>query len=353
MLFFSGCILSTSFAIAEEDAEKSATITKQADAAEPTGWKKHLKRFSSSSVSLGTTVGSATFVTGYADNPLVEQSFNLNIGYKLTDKIGLGMGWGFGFEYTQPDNDTGRRFSPSDISVSARYSLKEPWFEGNIPLSLRATLPTSQGSIYNNTITNLGLGTGYSKSFFKKLTVSYSFGFTKHLQASIFRDTKPATGSVLSDDGLPMVLPRVSSGEDGSVGSGGPMNTNFSLRNSISLSYQIMDKLSAGISFGISNFFRYAVPDGFFQNPDLPVVGRGDMTSGSIGVDYQLLDDLSLSFSINSSQPALTSDNKSIRFPFWAFNAPEGNYSSFSLSASYSFGGLLGGGKSKEATAEN
>ena len=99
--------------------------------------------------------------------------------------------------------------------------------------------------------------------------------------------------------------------------------------------------LSADLSLGTS--FRYAVTNGEDEftsevidadgNPVAKTgMGRSDRLGGSVSVSYDITDKLSLSFNVGSGGPPLTADNKRLRFPFFDWESAVGNSVSYSLS---------------------
>lgn len=268
-------------------------------------------------VSLSNSLGLATFVADdNADNPYFAQSVSIGPYYRLTDRLSLGLGWSLGWEYTAPDRQNGRRYSPSD--VSGRLSHSRLW--GSDPLgltlsgSLRAIAPTSFESRAANTVTNLTASPSLTKSLGSRLRLSYTFSFTKYLP---YRQHRGDDETLYDDDGIPYCF-----GEE----CRGGQNRNFSLHNSVGLSYQFTDKLVGLMSFGIAHGWSFAPEGGSWTNQ------RGlDSTSGSLGLSYAINETYSVSGGISSGQPALDLRGSRPRFPFADFETPANGFTSFGL----------------------
>ncbi len=296
--------------------------------------KSFMERFRASSLSLRTSVGSGTFVTNeFSDNPFVSQTLSLRPNFRLTSGLSANASFSLECEYTQPDNPNGRRCAPSDLRLGiSHFRLwTDPLLKGRITGSFSAFFPTSYASRFNGTVTNLRLGLGYVFTLFNnRLMVSYSGAAQKYLPTSKIRGFR-ASDAPNSD--LPLFLTRGSAAQDAAAGSGGPMNDNWAVINSLSMNLTILPGFFAQMSVGVFNFFRFAVADEFARD-DLASTGRVDFTFGSVALAYAPLDYLSVSLGLSSFQPAKTADNKSFRFPFYDFSSPSNNFSRWTLSAS-------------------
>jgi hypothetical protein len=282
------------------------------------------------SVSLSNTVGIATFVADdHADNPYFAQSLSIGPSYQLADKQTLGLGWSLGYEYTSPDNETGRRYSPSDIGASLSHS--ELWSNQPTGLklsgSLRAIVPTSFESRASNTITNVTASPSLSKSFGERLSLSYTFGFTKYFPTTEYRGT---TGSKFDDDGVALCLDSKDRAGSGCMGG---LNNNFSISNSLGLSYKFTDKLSGSLGIGLSRAWKLA-PNGEVGDSGEPSFTRQGglyQTTGSLSASYAVNETYSVSGGIFTGQPALDSRQSRPRFPLFDFETPANGFTSFGL----------------------
>jgi len=268
-------------------------------------------------VALSNSLGLATFVADdKADNPYFAQSVSIGPRYSLAPRLTLGLGWSLGWEYTAPERQSGRRYSPSDVSGSISHS--ELW--GSEPLglklsgSLTAIAPTSFESRANNTVTNLTASPSLIKSLGDRLRLSYTFSFTKYLP---YRQHGGDDQTLYDDDGILLCA-------DDNCRSG--QNRNFSLRNAVGLSYQFTDKLTGLLRLGISHAWSFAPEGGSWTNQRAL-----DATSGSIGVSYAVNETYTVSGGVSSGQPALDSRGVRPRFPFADFESPANGFTSFGL----------------------
>jgi hypothetical protein len=305
-----------------------------------------IERFCGSSLKLTTSVGSGTFSTqAYPEEDFVGQEFELAPQFRLKDELTLRAYWAMECELTPPGSSDGvsltneRRCSPSDVQLAFHHNRLwiDPWIAGQIMTNVQLWLPASWESQFNHTILNLRFTGGYKTKILKdKIALGYAFSVQKYFP---YRKVRGFLTDGNSEAGLtspPLYHSRRSIGEDGSVGSGGPMNDNWMLMNDFSLAYFFTTKLSLEIGLIIQNFFRYASLEAH-SDPHLPRVGRHDTTWGTLELAYQLVDYLRLSGGITSRQPALTADGSSLRFPFYDFISPESNYTRWYVSAEVSY----------------
>jgi hypothetical protein len=293
-----------------------------------------LERFNDSRVSLTSAIGTGSFVSSeFSDDPYFSQSLALEPRFLLAEQLFFGARFDMECELTEPNSPSTRRCSPSDLSLSfsALNLLRDPWLNGQVRGGLSLYLPTSLESRFNNTVVNLRASTGYSARFFdERLQVSLGVGLQKYLPTQITRG--PDAGNA----DFPLILSRQSAISDGAAGSGGRLNDNWALSSSFFVGWQFFDQLSATISFGVYNYFRFTVPEDF-SDPALSRTGRVDLTSGSLEVSYRLFDNLAFDFGVVSTQPAMTADNSSLRFPFYDFISPANNYTRWYLTAHLSY----------------
>ncbi len=296
--------------------------------------KSFLERFRASSLSLRTSVGSGTLVRNeFSNNPFVSQTLSVRPNFRVTSGLSANASFSLECEYTQPDNPSGRRCTPSDLRLGLSHFrlLTDPLLDGRLTGSFSAFFPTSYASRFNGTVANLRMGLGYVITLFNnRLMLSYSGAAQKFLPKRKIRGFQ-ASDAPSSD--LPLFLTRGGAPQDAAAGSGGPMNDNWAVINSLSMNLTILPGLFAQLGVGIFNFFRFAVADELARD-DLASTGRADFTFGSIALAYAPLDYLSVSFGLSSFQPAKTADNKRFRFPFYDFSSPSNNFSRWSLSAS-------------------
>jgi len=228
-------------------------------------------------------------------------------------------------EYTQPASPTGRRCDPSDIRLSYHHTklYQDPWLGGRFSGYAGIFLPTSFASINNNTIFNLRVSGAYMLRLLRnKLELSYSFGLQKYLPTSRRRSGVVSQADVSSSDGAM-----------GSTGSGTGNNDNWLFVNGVHVGYAFTKRLSVSVDMLVYNYLRYEV-EGLAKNPNAPV-GKADWTWGVVEASYQPHKNIVVALGISSLQPALTADNKGLRFPFYDFISPENNFTKWYLSGTF------------------
>jgi hypothetical protein len=217
------------------------------------------------------------------------------------------------------------------IWLSARKLYEGPRSKIKIGGSLRAVIPTSYETRYQNTITILSPGVSASRPFEfgrpdkegKKweLVLSLGTSFSKYFQTSIYRGSGPGdtTGC------------RAGVSNGNSAGSaadsdrcGGPINANFSFTTSANAGLS-RGRYSLSSTLILINQFRYAAGDSAFTAMNAETRGRNDATWGLLSVGYKINDYLSASAGLSSYQPALDSRYRYPRFPFFDFSGTNAN----------------------------
>lgn len=294
-----------------------------------------IERFRGSLASLSLYMGAGTLVLdAYSNNPYLSQELFLRPRFWLGKTQNLQLLWLMECEYTAPDDPAGRYCNWSDVGLSYQHVnlWQDPWLEGRLLGSAHVWLPASLQSQQNHTLVNLRASLSYIASLAKKrLQLIYGLSLQKYLPA---RRVRGFRGPEFDVTGMPLCLARSSAGTDGACGSGGPMNDNWLLVNSLGLQWYFHDTLWLALSLSIWNYFRFAV-DEVGADPDLPLTGRSDFTWGLIELGYQWRPHVVFGVGLSSRQPALTADGDAIRFPFWDFVSPANNYSKFYLTATW------------------
>jgi hypothetical protein len=319
------------------------------------------------SASYNNAVGSAVFVANDAirsSAAMWANTLSLRGGYRVHELLSLSADTSFAWEWTTPDSDTGRAWSFADIKVGAASPKLYTEEITGITLSARAalTLPTSIESFTSSNLTNASLGLGLSRTF-GPVSFNYGFGFTKnfHLRQANVRVEEPTTtGNVnVSDPYLARhnftvaQQAKLCFRRDGDAFCEvAGMNSNFSLSNSLSASWTIVEGLSLSLSYALVNRWSYSPPVDEFSSTVTDSSGArvvdgsgrsGDATSGGLDLSYAIpeipgLDGVSfaVSFGFATMGPALTADGKSLRFPFYDFVSPANNLTSWYLDLSAS-----------------
>jgi len=305
-------------------------------------------------------VGTGTFMsdsTMRKTNSYVAQSwdfrpyyvFSLD-GIKLKASARLGFEW----EYTKPDTNPGRRFKPTDTSLSlgAPQLYKEPLTDISFNASVRWSLPTAYGSwSVKRQYSVLGATVG-AQRFFGPLHVSYALGGNRNFNTSkvpYSAGTVCRAGEEGCDvaGGATQNITPPSGIADPSWVPAGMMNTEYMVSNTFGIDYSVTEELSVSYSLALRNGFKYrddnvnSLDDKTSPNAD-DGRGRTDQLWPSLSVDYALdglikpvLDlpvSLTASLGIVAMHPAKTKDNSSLMWPFFyqafANNHAADNYGS-------------------------
>jgi hypothetical protein len=294
-----------------------------------------IKRFRGSLVSLSTSIGSGTFVLDdYSNDPYVSQEIFLRPRFWLTKNQNVQLLWLMECEYTAPNDPAGRHCNWSDLRLSYHHVdiWRDPWLQGRLMGSAQIWLPASLSSQNNHTVMNLRGSLLYLALLAdKRLQLIYGFSLQKYLPT---RKARGFRGEQFDETGTPLCFARSSAGTDGACGSGGPMNDNWLVVNSLGLQWFFSDKIWLSVSLAIWNYVRFSV-DELGSDPEFPRTGRGDFTSGGIELGYQWRKHLVFGAGLTSRQPALTADGDWPRFPFWDFSSPANNYSRVYLTATW------------------
>ena len=226
------------------------------------------------------------------------------------------------------DSDTYiRQTQVSDINLIASLPsfFREPVSGLNFGASLSAYAPISMLSRSRNLVTALRPGLNVSWSW-AGLGLVYGL-YYKHN----FHTTSNSTKNV---EVLPnSLLFRSGGAEDlggGEIAIGSMRNTEHVIYHSLNASYSFLESWTASASLMVVNAFKYTQPlSDQYSSPYASATGQSDMTSGGLDLSYQATKNLAFSVGVSSTQPALTADNKSLRFPFYDFVTPGNNFSAF------------------------
>jgi hypothetical protein len=97
---------------------------------------------------------------------------------------------------------------------------------------------------------------------------------------------------------------------------GGPINTNFGLTSSATVSLT-HGKWNLATILVIGNSFHYHVDPNLEAGLDRSQVGQSDITWGIVSATYSFTDHLGVGIGLSSYQPALDSRYRHLRFPFF------------------------------------
>ena len=315
-------------------------------AADQDSGRAWLRKMAGSSVEVSSYVGSGSFyATGYRD-PYVSTAVFLRPTYDLGTRFKLSANARLYAEeeLTQSDLPNGRSFNPYDIWLwlSAKELHKFEASKIRLGATGRLVLPISYESLYAHMLVGVAGGLNLTRAFeFGRdpaperrwnLAVSVGSVFTKYLYTSDLRGNGPgdSTGcrSFLAAGAASAAVGGGPSASE-SDRCGGPVNTNFSLTSSV-LASLTRGKWSVSSILVVANVFRYDVPiDAFTPITANDVgrspitandVGRADTTWGIVSLNYSYTDHIGASVGLSSYQPALDSQYRNLRFPFFDFS---------------------------------
>ena len=293
-------------------------------------------------VTYSNTIGKGTFTLGeYNDRPSWTMALSMNASYKLptTTKLSLKLGAGLNKTIIENADSTNTRKNQTylnDVTLTMSWSdivnLKDGMFR--VSGYGRLYFPTSLYSQLSEKYLGIKayLGSSYKPvAWFKR---SYGFGATKNFNKY--------DSVVLDTDDFDFPLPSREGGADaiadGLVATGAGI-TEWTLSNSLTGYFYFLEDFTFVMSFGYSQFFKYKdIPIDEFSSK-YAVGGRGytDSMVGTLELNYDINNYLSLAFGTSTAQLPKTADNKSFRFPWWDTTNGAGNYQTFYFDVAGSF----------------
>lgn len=296
-------------------------------------------------VDLDHSVGTGTFV-----DPNMYSSFGATLSvvprfvFSAADvKLALSLALRGAWEYTLPDSENGRRFSPADtrLGLSAPSIYKNGFTGISISPTIGVLIPTTPESWQAGLITNLSAGLALARAagrFNFALTTNGSRGF--HLTGSSQVRAQP-TGAATQ---LQTFSARKSASGTNEVYVGEfGNNTAWSFNVGGTVSLQATDALSFVVGYTYGRSWRYAAP-AFRPDERKPdnakLDAQSERTSTVVAANYQLTDHFGISLSASTLQtPRAGAGGETgyFRFPFWAVDNAEDNATaiSFTFSAAY------------------
>ena len=301
------------------------------------------------SIALGTQMsfGQSTFQlgSGYARDPMVDWSLSLSPSYMFSDGTRVSASASLSQELTQSGGDDDpQTLIFSDIGLSAGRSLYR--FEGGPQIfgGLSVQLPTSESSRIETLRTSVGARLSASQPV-GGVFVSLGTGFRKNFHEYTHPTRNPNTGDPFTTrDGL--VIDEIVTGIARTGGSelagatyfeGESNNTSMVWSNSLSVFWPATETLGFGASYNLSHSWTYESYDLDELSGVGARAGRGrrDSHGGSFFANWQVLDQLAFGLGMATGGPTRTADDKRIRFPFFNFEGPESNMTTFFISATY------------------
>ena len=293
------------------------------------------------SLSVETSIGLGTFVSGPQENSVVTTSFSPSAYYQLAKDLrlngSLSLTWYQVLDVDTPLAEGDALLSDISLGVSHGriYHHEDSGF--NVSGNLRVGLPTSLASQFQNRL--FTLSTAFTASIpVGPVSFSYTLGFGKYFNLTATptvdcedfedpeecisgRDANPNFGFESERRGPEVYLP-------------GAGATSFYLQNSLGISWTIIDELSLSFGLAISN--SYGVRS--FPKDDLSgdnaTSGRShrDRLSSSLGLDYTINKHFSVGASLttDTSTPFGADGND---FPVvFDFSRASDNITSFNIS---------------------
>lgn len=251
------------------------------------------------------------------------------------------------YEYTLPDNDTGRRFSPGDVrlGLAAPALFRDKALTGiSVTPSMGLTIPTSLESWNAGLITSLSLSAAATRSFTTPIggfDLRLSVGGSRGFFTSSVNSIKANTGRDVY--GNLLVVCRTGEASCASAG----QNTAWSANVAGQVNWRVNGEVIVYVGYTFIKTWREATtaslddssPKALDSNGN-PVArsgyGQADRTSGFFGGSYQLNEHYSLDLGIATAQTPLTATGQ-VRFPFFSFGTLADNSTTayFTLTAAY------------------
>lgn len=300
------------------------------------------------SVAVGTQMsfGQSTFQFGssYARDPMVNWSLSLAPSYFFGDGTRIAANASLSQEITEAngDDDPGTVIF-SDIGLTASRPLyrfeKGPMVFGALSLQL----PTSTASRVETRIMSAGARVSASQPV-GPVFLTLGSGFRKNFHEYTHPTRDPSADRLVTRDGLVVEevvtgLARIGGSElaGATYFDGESNNTSMIWSNSLSAFWPATQKLGLGISYNLSHSWTYeSYPLDEFSGVGASAGrGRRDSHGGTLFAIYQALEELSFGLGMSTGGPTRTADDKRIRFPFFNFEGPESNMTTFFISATY------------------
>ena len=267
--------------------------------------------------------------SGYYTIPVIDVDVSLTTGYSVwLSEVG--------------DSNGKHGFRWADSSVNFRreiWSIKSKVANTtDIAFSINAdlgfTLPTSQASItsdlYTQIVPTIALAFSLDK-FSLSYSITYAHSFHKYTSTTL----NPDDLDVLSRTNGVELIGATAIAVDGVL-------TEIELANVFTVGYKFLPNFGLTIGLGIADAWTYdngtITEADDLTNPNAHV-GRGhqQFSQGIVALSYQPAKWVGLSFSMVSTQPWKTADNKSTRFPWFDAISPSKNFTKFMIGAQFQY----------------
>ncbi len=331
--------------------------------------KKPAKPFPlAGNVSLGSTAGLGSFVSGPQNRTSLSGSLSLNVRMSPAPGVTLMIIQGisktfidsYGDDFASKARNTfvndpvafllwaptiGSGEAHEMTEEEKRIAALNPMMAvqgGGKPLALPGDIRVTFAGIFS-------LGTGriarYRKQYgtagialnltrnFGSLMLAYRLRYTKlfHEYTNAVVDTTLLTSTSMAREGGVEDL-------GGGMMATSTMNLSFHLRNRLLMNWNINSLWSVSAMFRVTNLFRYydAPKDEFSSSFAKAGRGRSDTQLGSLSATMALKG-IYWSLSSTTWSAPFTKNNKNYRFPFWDFTSASDNITTVSLSAMTTF----------------
>jgi hypothetical protein len=313
------------------------------------------------SVSLGSAVGSGTFVSDrFADAPFYASTLGVQPSLQLGEHLALTLDLSGTFEWTRwvtpcrdawgprtagaprrdcsdTDEANARRWDLGDIGLSLAHARLAAPAGIALSASVGVGFPASRASRATGLVASLGAGVGASRAL-GPVTLSVDAGVRKF---AVGAEANVLDAADVEDARIPVTRCASFRRTDCVLLSG--FVASWMATGGLSARVELPADLSAGLALGYAYSRSFGTGRDARSSPRVDADGRpvvdgvneADTTSGSLDVTWAPREDLGLSLGLSSLQPARTADGKRLRFPLWDLVSPANNFSALFLEVRY------------------
>ncbi len=282
-------------------------------------------------VALSNTLGLGTFVAGSDQRAYDLVAVSVNPFWRIEgDKRQAYLKFSVSQELVQnyeSSTTTPNQIMLGDLELGYVHNnmYKFPSLGVSLTPYVSGVVGTSLASRYANRLAVIRVG-GKFRYTYKKAMFFYETRAGKNFN----RYTSPTV-----DADLGVAFARDQGNEDlGGVIAIGGRNVEFSWLNRGTVMFTLPSKLYLTFDYVFVKYFTYSAENDDGLTPENGDTGRGvrDLTQSTIDLSWQTpKKELLMSFGASTGQSPLTSDNSSIRFPFFDFISPNSNRTTFYL----------------------
>jgi len=268
-------------------------------------------------------------LSGYYTIPVIDVDISLTTGFSQWLSEGGDSNGKHAFRWADSSINLSR-----DIWSYSTTIMQNTKFAFNLAFDLGFTLPTSQASItsklYTQIVPTLQAAVKFDRLSFA-YTISYSHSFNKYTSLTM----DPDEVDVLSRHAGVELVGSSDIAQDGVL-------TEIELANQFMIGVSILDNLSLNVGLGFVDAWTYdngTITKDDEYTSEYAHVGRGhqQISQGVISLGYKPADWVGLNFSMVSTQPWKTADNKTLRFPWFDTVSPSKNFTKFVIGATFSY----------------